>query len=278
MVHLRQGDVQCRDVVRVIALAEHPAEVLLIAHRAGVGRIGEVGRIDGDADDVVAGRRRLRGVIEHEVLPGECAHVDVGPAGVDALITVLRECSAGAVDPTLRIDARQKRLAVVETEASFAGEDRSAEGAALEYREELVRRVVLVVKVIVAGGVLEQAVAVVEVAVVIRIDVREGIADDRVGIADVGSAHGKAEHAMKAGSDSVFDRRARSGFHLIAADRPRARESRGVDDEVCEAIEIGDAVITACRAVGAAGGEYRREKQWCALNETKQSHSCDVKD
>jgi hypothetical protein len=80
---------------------------------------------------------------------------------------------------------------------------------------------VLVVKVIVAGCVLEQPIAVAEITIVIRIDVGERIANDGIGIADIGRAHGEAKHAMCPGCDSVFDGRARSRLDVVAAERPR---------------------------------------------------------
>jgi hypothetical protein len=273
VVHLWEGEAQRRDVVAVIALAKHAAEVLLVVHGAGVGGIREIGRVHRDTDDVLARRCGLRGVIEHEVLARERADVHVAPPHVNALVAVRRERPAGAVDPASRVDGWKKWLAVIHAEATLAREDRRAERAALEHGEQLVRRVMLVVEMVVAGRVLEEPIGVAEVPVVIRIGVRKRITDDRVGIADVRRAHREAKYAVQPRRDAVLDRRARSRFHVIAADGPRARDARGVDDEVREPIEIGNSVIALCGGIDAAGGDDRGEKEWHASKEPNESHS-----
>ena len=76
--------------------------------------------------------------------------------------------------------------------------------------------------------------------------------------------------------------RAGSRLDVIAAECPRRCESRGVDDEIREAIEIRNSVITLRRGVGAACREHHDDEQWCApehvSKETMRVHSREVRE
>src|SRR5207237_8419231 len=80
-----------RDVVGVVRLLKLVAETgLRVEVAARITRTrGDEGRVDGDADDVVAGRHRSLAIaaVEHEILPGELPDVFVGPAVADALVS-----------------------------------------------------------------------------------------------------------------------------------------------------------------------------------------------
>src|SRR6185503_16433068 len=91
------GDQRLAHVVGVVRLLEGVAEAGGgVEEPAGVLAVRLVGRIGGDADDVVAGRddRLTVAAVEDEVLAAEEEAVGVGPAVADALVAGVGQVAA----------------------------------------------------------------------------------------------------------------------------------------------------------------------------------------
>src|SRR6267378_644352 len=227
---VRDVDHRLAHVVRVVGLRKLVAEAGRVLEPAGIGRpAGDERGIHGDPDGVPARRdwRLPVSAVEDEHLSLQLPDVHVGPSVADALVARHADAPAIAIRPGLDGAVRHRRRRHVDhAEAALGGPP----DVPRDRVDQLVPRVVAEMEVPVAGGEF------VETVVVVEVHVR--VADEDIGVADVGRRDREANHPVRPGADAAFDRVARGGEEVLVAHDPVVLQRLRVDDQIRRPREV----------------------------------------
>lgn len=174
--------------------------------------------------------------IEDEVLSAQLEDVRIGPSRADALEAVDCEIAAAAIRPRPVAVVDVVRIRIEHAEAALR---RFPYVTVAAYQPIL--GVMLEVEMLMAARKLEQSVRVAEVAVTVRIHVRERAPDEYVAFADVRRRDREADDRVSARRDTTLDDAAEIRRQILHPNDPVVLRRLPVDDEIWQRTRVGHA-------------------------------------